>query len=123
MKVDVRDLLWTVVALVLLGFSGWEWRRSSLIAEEIRVRSTAEAPLELVNAKLGTAAAYLWFRYKKECKIDWPSLQPLGINNRTLVTRTIQTDSAKEAFQQLFGEQVEIIETEAGLRAQAKKNE
>jgi hypothetical protein len=110
MKVDFRDVVWSVAALILLGLIGLEWRRSHLIAEEIRAASATEAPIEYVNARLDSAAFYLEYRFRARCQIDWPSLQPLGLKSRSLITRTIRADNAQEAFEQLFGNQVEVIE-------------
>jgi hypothetical protein len=110
MKVDFRDVAWSVAALILLGWLGLEWRRSHLIAEEIRAANAAEAPIKYVNARLDGAAFYLEYRFRARCQIDWQSLQPLGLKSRTLITRTIRADNPKEAFEQLFGDQVEVIE-------------
>lgn len=111
MKIDIRDVFWLLATLVLLGLLGLEWRKANSIANEIHELSAAEAPLALVNAQLENAAWFLQSLYRARCHpIDWPALQPLGLQPRTLVTKTIQAETAQQAFEQLFGPAVEVVE-------------
>jgi hypothetical protein len=130
MKVDYRDIAWSVAAILLLILLGLEWRRSHLIAQDIRARSTTEAPLELVKTNLDQAAFFLEFRYRANCQIDWQSLQALGLKPRMRITCTIQADTAQQAFEQLFGDQVKVTEDKDAsqligrtvLRVQARRS-
>ncbi|WP_254507338.1 hypothetical protein [Anatilimnocola floriformis] len=109
-KLDIRDALWLIIALFLLGWLGWEWRLQSLLAGEIRELAGVEQPLHFLNANLDEASFFTYFRYGAQAKVDWPSLKPLGLNSGTKVTKSIQADTAKEAYEQLFGEGVEVVE-------------
>ncbi|WP_254511019.1 hypothetical protein [Anatilimnocola floriformis] len=121
MKLEFRDRCWIFVTLILLGLIGWEWRRSLLISSDIRAASAADRPLEIFNSPVSQAAYFLSAMYSRDVDIDWRSLQPLGLSPKTLVTRSIQANNAKEAFEQLFGEQVEIVEKQPRYLIQAKK--
>jgi hypothetical protein len=110
MKVDVRDGLWLIVAVVLLSLLGWEWFRANSIAKEIRERRAAEQPLQFNNAYLNEAESFVYYKYGEQAKIDWQSLKPLGINGRTRVTKSIKAETGKQAYEELFGPQVEVVE-------------
>ena len=110
LKVDVRDGLWLIVALVLLSLLGWEWFRARSIAQEIRGLRTAEQPLQFNNAQLWEAEYFVYLKYGEQSKIDWQSLKPLGLKGKTLVTMSIKAETGKQAYEQLFGPKVEVVE-------------
>jgi hypothetical protein len=110
MKLDVRDRLWLVVAVVLLSLLGWEWFRANSIAKEIRKLRAAEQPLQFNNAYLNEAEYFVYHKFGERSKTDWESLKPLGINGRTLVTKSIKVTTGKQAYEELFGPEVEVVE-------------
>lgn len=110
MKVDLRDGLWLIVAFALISLLGWEWFRARSIAQEIRELRTAEQPLQFNNADLMAAESFVYFKYGEQAKTDWQSLKPLGINGRTRVTKSLKAQTGKQAYEELFGPQVEVVE-------------
>jgi hypothetical protein len=109
-KVDLRDVLWFIIAIVLLSLIGREWYRAHSVTKEVRKLRTIEQPLQFVNAPLAQAMNTVYQKFGAVPKTNWRSLKPLGLDPRTRVTKSIKLENAKQAYEELFGPDVEVVE-------------
>jgi hypothetical protein len=110
MKVDPRDVLWLFIAIVLLSLLGLKWFRAHSLVKEIGELRTTEQPLQFVGASLIEAEIVVCNKFGATAKTDWRSLKSLGLGPRARITKSIKPENAKQAYEELYGPDVEVVE-------------